>query len=128
MQMNRRNLLAAGGLGAVAGAAALAAPMSIVSGKAASQLAAAKMPVPFRQTFAKPQELKPDSTGTNADGQPVNYYTVTEKAVSKEIVPGILTPMLTYNGLFPGPTIRMNQGTEAVVRMRNQLPAKHPVL
>jgi spore coat protein A, manganese oxidase len=126
MSISRRRVLAAGA-GAVATAGVLAGPLSIASGKAASSLPTSKMPVPFRRKLVLPPELKPQSTGRNADGQPVNHYTVTQQAAAKEIAPGIKTPILGYNGIFPGPTIRIKQGTEAVVRMRNQLPRTHPV-
>jgi FtsP/CotA-like multicopper oxidase with cupredoxin domain len=61
-----------------------------------------------------------------ADGKPVNYYTVTEKAEMASILPRLKTPILGYNGIFPGPTISLDQGTKAVVRVRNKLPATHP--
>ncbi|WP_242701414.1 multicopper oxidase family protein [Arthrobacter cavernae] len=87
------------------------------------------MPVPFRQKFVIPPFLAPYKRGIDpGDGQPVNYYRVTEQSTTMEIVPGIKTPILGYNGVFPGPTISNDQGTHAVVTMRNQLPRKHPVL
>ena len=56
----------------------------------------------------------------------MNYYTVTQKAAMAAILPRLQTPILGYNGIFPGPTISLDQGTKAVLRVRNQLPATHP--
>ena len=36
------------------------------------------------------------------------------------------TPVFGYDGVFPGPRIELNQGTPAVVRQRNHLPAVGP--
>jgi FtsP/CotA-like multicopper oxidase with cupredoxin domain len=127
MAISRRNLLAIGGLGAL-GAAAVSVPLTSVQAKSASSLRESRMPKPFQAAFVRPPELIPDRTGRDADGAPVNYYTLTEKAGTAQIVPGMPTTILGYNGIFPGPTISVEQGTRAVVTMRNQLPQQHPVL
>ena len=126
MTVSRRNVLLLGGLGVV-GAGALSLPRAEVEAKSASRLSSAEMPKPFQSAFVKPPVLAPDKTEVDpADGQPVNYYTVTEKAAMASILPRLQTPILGYNGIFPGPTISLDQGTKAVVRVRNQLPATHP--
>ena len=43
------------------------------------------------------------------------------------ILPNLTTPVYGYNGSFPGPTIDLDQGTRAVLRVRNQLPATNPL-
>jgi FtsP/CotA-like multicopper oxidase with cupredoxin domain len=126
MTVSRRNVLLLGGLGVV-GAGALALPRGEVEAKSASRLSSAEMPKPFQSAFVKPPVLAPDKTEVDpADGHPVNYYTVTQKAAMASILPRLQTPILGYNGIFPGPTISLDQGTKAVVRVRNQLPATHP--
>ncbi|RAM37990.1 multicopper oxidase family protein [Arthrobacter globiformis] len=126
MTVSRRNVLLLGGLGAV-GAGVFSLPRGEVEAKSVSRLSSTEMPKPFQATFVKPPELAPDRTGVDpADGKPVNYYTVTEKAEMASILPRLKTPILGYNGIFPGPTISLDQGTKAVVRVRNKLPATHP--
>jgi spore coat protein A len=66
-------------------------------------------------------------TTVDPDGTPVNHYSVTEKAGTAQIVPGIATPVYGYNGSVPGPVISLDRGNRAVLRVRNQLPAKHPL-
>jgi FtsP/CotA-like multicopper oxidase with cupredoxin domain len=127
MSISRRNLLALGGLGAL-GAGAMAIPLSSVSAQTVSALPAANMPQPYQAAFKTPPVLQPFKTEIDpADGSPVNHYKLTQRAAMAEIVPGLATPILGYNGIFPGPTISLDQGTKAVVTMRNQLPEKHPV-
>ena len=130
MATSRRQVLLVGALGGMgaASAAALARPPREVEAKSASKLADAYMPRPFRTAFTQPPVLAPTSTGIDpADGAPVNYYTLTERASSAAILPSLSTPILGYNGIFPGPTISLDQGTKAVVRVRNQLPPTHPL-
>ncbi len=125
MSTTRRQVLLIGGLG-VLGAGAAMWPTGSVEAKSASRLSSDQMPRPFRVPFVQAPILPPYATGTDpADGLPVNYYRVTEKAAVANILPRLGTPVLGYNGLFPGPTISLDRGTKAVVRVRNQLPARH---
>jgi len=48
--------------------------------------------------------------------------TLTAKVVNLEIVPGKLTPVWTYNGLLPGPLIRVARGDRLIVHLVNELP------
>lgn len=126
MTVSRRQVLLLGGLGAL-GAGALSFPSREVEAKSASRLSSAEMPKPFQSAFVQPPVLQPDRVGVDsADGGPVNYYTLTQKAAMASILPRLKTPILGYNGIFPGPTISLDQGTKAVLRVRNQLPATHP--
>jgi FtsP/CotA-like multicopper oxidase with cupredoxin domain len=127
MTISRRNLLKAGGLGVI-GTAGLALPLGqLIQTKSPSRLPSNLMPKQFQVSFVRPPELQPYNTGLDAEGAPVNYYQVTEMAANANIVRGVVTPMWTYNGTFPGPTIRVMQGTSAVLRVRNKLPAVHPL-
>ncbi|MFJ4264605.1 multicopper oxidase family protein [Paenarthrobacter nicotinovorans] len=125
MSISRRQVLLMGGLG-VLGAGAAMLPTASVEAKSASRLSASEMPRPFQAVFAPAPVLAPYANGVDpADGRPVNYYKVTEMAAMASILPRLSTPILGYNGIFPGPTISLDQGTKAVLRVRNQLPAQH---
>ena len=75
----------------------------------ASQLAAAKMPVPYKAVFRRPPELLPYATGLDPDGQPFAKYSVSQRLGKAEIAPGLSTTIAGYNGTFPGPTIQVPQ-------------------
>ena len=123
---SRRGLLALGGAALVAAGVGL--PLGTTAQtKSASELADRLMPRPFRALFRRPPVLPVLKTSVDAEGMPVNHYTVIERTGSAQIVPGIATPVFGYNGSVPGPVISIDKGTRAVLRVRNQLPAKHPV-
>lgn len=126
MNVSRRQVLLLGGLGVV-GAGAVGVPWDKVEAKSASRLASSDMPKPYAASFVQAPFLRPYSTGIDPlDGASVNYYSVTEQAATAQILPRLTTPILGYNGIFPGPTISVDQGTKAVLRVRNKLPATHP--
>ncbi|MBG6216243.1 FtsP/CotA-like multicopper oxidase with cupredoxin domain [Arthrobacter sp. CAN_A6] len=138
MTASRRQVLLLGGLG-VMGASALSLPSTLVEAKSISRLADRDMPRPFQRAFTEAPILKETSTGIDpADGKTVNYYFLRETAGVASILPRLSTPILGYSGIlknktelsnkaiFPGPTISLDQGTKAVVRISNQLPATHP--
>lgn len=84
------------------------APAVPAAGTAAVQLFAVQMPtVPV---------LAPVSTIGGVD-----RYEMTMRTVRKEILPGIQTELRTYNGQFPGPTIKARRNRPVVIRQRNQL-------
>ena len=125
MSISRRRVLLLSGVG-VLGVSAAVLPTRSVDATSVSRLASSQMPRPFQVPFVQAPILQPYATDTDpADGRPVNYYKVTEKAAVAQILPRLTTPVLGYNGLFPGPTISVEQGTKAVLRVRNQLPAQH---
>ena len=121
---SRRELLKVSGLGAL-GAVALSAVTGVgeaSSSGTASKLATKNTPVPFAGVFQRPPELKPYATGVDAQG-PFEQFAVTARLGQLPILPGLLTTVAGYNGIFPGPTIRARQGTRAEVRIRNGFPA-----
>ena len=125
MSITRRQVLLIGGLG-VLGAGTAMLPTGSVEAKSASRLNDRDMPRPFQSSFVEAPVLGPYNKGTDpVDGAPVHYYRVTEKAATAQILPRLATPILGYNGLFPGPTIKVDQGTRVVLKVRNQLPAQH---
>jgi len=114
-----------GGLG-VLGAAGLAIPFgNTVSGSSASLLSSSKMPKPYAATFGRLEVLSPVRREVDDMG-PVNYYDITAKPGAVGIVPGMLTPVLGYNGAVPAQRIDVEQGTRIVMTMRNKLPLAHP--
>ncbi len=60
--------------------------------------------------------LTPYSTQGGQDA-----YRVTVKEVSREILPGVQTKVLTYDGHFPGPVLRARSGRQVTIRHRNTL-------
>ncbi|GAA1424044.1 multicopper oxidase family protein [Agrococcus citreus] len=127
MALTRRQFLLAGGVGVLGAAGALAIPLANVDAKSASRLSTADMPRPYLTALTRAPILQPNATGIDpVDGHPVQYYTVTQMAAVAAILPRLRTPILGYNGIFPGPTISVERGTKAVLRVRNQLPLRHP--
>ncbi|MEO3876093.1 multicopper oxidase family protein [Nonomuraea sp. B12E4] len=78
---------------------------------------AVPLPPPFQVPLPIPAKLAPVSTTGGAD-----RYEITQREASAEILPGVLTPMWTYQGTFPGPTIESRRGRPITVTHRNELP------
>lgn len=128
MSISRRQVILFGGLG-VLGAGALSVPTRSVEAKVASALDPAQMPVPFRAQFLRSPVLAPYATGYDPEDESrINYYSLTQSVGTASMLPNrnLVTPILGYNGIFPGPTLKMDRWTKASVRVRNQLPATHP--
>ena len=65
--------------------------------------------------FSRPLVIPRVLTGSN--------ITLTAAATDVRILPGALTRMWTYNGSFPGPTIRRPTGQTTTVTLVNNLPS-----
>lgn len=107
--VKRRDVLK---MGAAAGAA-LALPTERLLGSLAGpdwQVDAFARPLPI------PQVLKPVASLADHD-----HYRLTVGEGVAEILPGVRTPVLAYNGQFPGPTIRARQGRPVRVTVTNRL-------
>jgi spore coat protein A, manganese oxidase len=85
--------------GACLGAAAAATPTYAITSAA----------------FSRPLVIPKVLTGSN--------ITLTAAATDVQILPGAKTRMWTYNGTFPGPTIRRPAGQTTTVTLVNKLPA-----
>jgi len=76
--------------------------------------------LPLPQRFARPlpipRVLAPSSTDATTD-----YYEITAREASVELVPGVRTAIWGYEGTFPGPTLVSRSGRRTVVRHRNEL-------
>ena len=70
----------------------------------------------FRRPLPIPPVLQPVRSDATTD-----YYEITQREASVEILPGIRTRIWGYNGLFPGPTIEARHGRATVVKHKNEL-------
>jgi FtsP/CotA-like multicopper oxidase with cupredoxin domain len=75
------------------------------------------IPEPFQLPLPVPAILAPVRRDATTD-----YYAITQKVGSAEIIPGLRTPMWTYGGTFPGPTIVSRSSRRVVIDHINTLP------
>src|SRR3954452_4538965 len=128
MQLSRRDVLKLG----VLGSAALVLPMERVARTRLAQagrLSPSQLPRPFLRDFVVPPVARPVKK-TLKDGRVVDYYDFVQQARDVQILdaPFPTTTIWGYEGITPGPTIKVPHGTEVVVRQNNALPRVHPVL
>jgi len=117
MTLSRRGFLGVAGV-SVLGVASVG---SLVLPGAAGQTAElmhsrARLPKPFTVPLPVPPVARPVRTDASTD-----YYEITQREASAGILPGLRTPILGYDGMFPGPTIVSRSGRRTVVRHRNEL-------
>ena len=124
VSLSRRDVLKVSALGA----AALALPFEqTVRAKSASRIAASLLPKPYAAPFVVPPVAQPTGTTTGLDGvTDVPLYDITQKEGLAQILPTIKTPIFSYDGIAPGPTIRARRGQPIAVKMTNALPPTHP--
>jgi spore coat protein A, manganese oxidase len=116
--LSRRNVLR--GALAVGGAGLVVSAAGGEVYAASSKLAAKNMPVPYTMMFRRPPVLMPTRQGDDEKG-PWARYRLTQKLGQASIIPGLTTTIAGYNGIFPGPTIKVPQGTRTEVRIANRL-------
>ncbi|MEV0648943.1 multicopper oxidase domain-containing protein [Phytomonospora sp. NPDC050363] len=119
-RLSRRRLLGiGGGLGLIAAgwlsASAALSRRPPVTG--AELRSAVPLPPPFQVPLPIPGVLRPTGTAGGVD-----RYEITQRPVTAEILPGVGTPLWTYDGTFPGPTIESRRGRPVTVTHRNELP------
>jgi spore coat protein A len=123
MVINRRAFL--GGVAALAGCAAAPALTACKPTKTdkppgvqsdAQLTSAVALPKPFTTHLPIPPTKAPTSTATGTD-----YFDLTAREATVEILPGHRTTIMGYDGIFPGPTIATRRGRKAVVRYHTQL-------
>jgi spore coat protein A len=105
--VNRRGFL--GLLGGAAAGVALAGCGVAQTGEQLSSTL--RLPAQFRVPLPIPPVKRPDG----------DVYELTQREASVEILPGLRTPILGYDGIFPGPTIESRRGQPIVVRHHNEL-------
>jgi len=71
----------------------------------------------FEVPLPLPPVLEPERTDGTTD-----YYEITQREETVEILPGYKTTVWGYNGIFPGPTIEATRDREVVIEQRNELP------
>lgn len=118
MRMSRRGLLAvAGGTGA---ALTLTSCGQEAQPAQAGELlrSKAKLPAPFQAPLPIPPVKKPLRSDATTD-----YYRVVQRRARVEILPGLKTEVMGYDGLLPGPTFDVRSGRTTVVEQVNDLDA-----
>jgi spore coat protein A, manganese oxidase len=129
MAISRREVLKVGGLGLVGAAGVTTLPFGgTLLARDAGDLDEGDLPTPFAAAFWRPPVLRPVNWEYDDTGRLVRqYYQVTAQQTAARILPRHgPTRMWGYNGMVPGPTIKVSRGVETVVRVRNKLPALHP--
>ena len=120
--MNRRGFLRLAAVAAGGAVVGSAGGCSIAPGEPGTVLrSAVPLPRPYQVPLPTPPVLSPVRTDATTD-----YYEITQRAATAEILPGLHTPLWTYEGTFPGPTLVSRSGRRTVVRHTNTLP--HPVV
>lgn len=120
MELTRRTLMAAGGIGAL-GYVGMSQPLgNALEAKAASELSSRDMPVPFTTAFQPLQRQLPLETYVE-NGVRTELYSVTARRGQARILNNYLTPVIGYNGKVPGQYISVERGTKVRLRVRNGL-------
>jgi spore coat protein A len=78
----------------------------------------AKLPAPFQAPLPVPPVKKPLRSDATTD-----YYRVVQRRARVEILPGLKTEVMGYDGLLPGPTFDVRSGRTTVVEQVNDLDA-----
>jgi spore coat protein A len=73
--------------------------------------------------FVLPLRVPPTLTPVRTDAK-TDYYEITQQEADVEFLPGMRTRIWGYQGMFPGPTIKVHRGRAAVVQQTNQLPVE----
>jgi spore coat protein A len=116
--MKRRQVLGALGLSALGAASLGGLALGIPRGQT-GELVRSRVPLPrpFRVALPIPAVAKPVRTDATTD-----FYEIVQREAEQEILPGLRTRVLGYDGTFPGPTLVTRSGRQAVVTHRNDLP------
>src|SRR6516164_3521890 len=104
--MTRRTALRLGALGG----AAITGGLRLDPVRATERARADAVP-----RFALPLKIPPDLIPT-ARKSDRDEYTIVQREAAQEILPGRVTKIWGYEGMFPGPTIRVRRNRLTVVR------------
>ena len=100
------------------GSASLASIASVngspTSGAGAVSPAGAMNPMTYLRAFDWGQ------LGSSSSAQPQREYVLRAEDVDVEVATGIKFPAWTYNGQFPGPTLRANAGDRLLIHFENR--------
>lgn len=111
MELTRRDVVKLG----LVGGAALLVPIDGVA-RTALKKPLRELPRPFRAELPIPPVLKPVRSTATTD-----FYRLTLKPGTADILPGLTTPIWGYNGTFPGPTLVTSRERRVVVEHVNAL-------
>ena len=128
MELNRRDMMKLGGLGVAGAAAGTMLPVGdLIRASDPSTINPALLPDPFTTRFRRPPVLRPVDRRRDADGVWTDFYELSQRMTNAKLLKGgRTTKMFGYNGHVPGPTIKATQGRRIRLRVRNQLPPRHP--
>ncbi|MEU1734087.1 multicopper oxidase family protein [Streptosporangium sp. NPDC020145] len=118
--ITRRRLLGIGGTLGLAAAAGLTTSAALARRPAVTGTelrSALPLPPPFQVPLPVPATLAPAGASGGTD-----HYEITQRETTAEILPGVRTPLWTYEGTFPGPTIESRRGRPVTVTHHNTLP------
>src|SRR6187399_226674 len=99
---------------AAAGHAQLPAPSSATARPLTAQDVAQPEGWDDDLRLRQPEDLNPDPG--------ILEFNLEARLAEIEIVPGVKTPVWTYNGMLPGPYIRANVGDTVIIHFKNSLP------
>jgi spore coat protein A len=112
LRWTRRDALERG-MGSFAALCLLPAATRTTAARLSQSAAAAD---PYQVDLQVPPTLVPVSSTATQD-----RFELTIREGRAEIIPGELTPVYGYDGIYPGPTIRARKGRTSVVRVTNGL-------
>jgi FtsP/CotA-like multicopper oxidase with cupredoxin domain len=109
MRLKRRTLLGAGLAAPLAGSLAACGEAPEQTGRVLRS--AVRMP----EAYATPLPLPPVKRPSG------DLIEIAQRPATVEILPGLRTEMMTYDGVFPGPTLETRRGQAVTVRHTNSL-------
>ena len=116
VEFTRRRLLKGG----LIGGSAIVLPVAQFARVAISSESDPTIASPPVARFAVPLAIPPTIAPTRSVGT-TDFYDVTEFVAEARILPGLRTPVWTYNGITPGPTFDTVKGRESRVTITNHL-------
>lgn len=109
MRLGRRTLLGAGLAAPLAGSLAACGEAPEQTGRILRS--AARLPEAYTTPLPLPPVKRPSG----------DLIEIAQRTATVEILPGLRTEMMTYDGVFPGPTLETRRGQAVTVRHTNSL-------
>lgn len=112
MELSRRDVCKLG----LVGGAAMLVPIDGVA-RTALKRPLRNLPKAFQVDLPMPSKLIPLRRTATTD-----FYRMTLKEGTADILPGLKTPIFGYDGMFPGPTVVTSRERRVVIEHVNELP------
>jgi len=112
MELSRRDVMKLG----LVGGAAMLVPIDGMA-RTAVKRPLRDLPKLFQVDLPMPSKLVPLRSTATTD-----FYRMTLKEGTADILPGLKTPIFGYNGMFPGPTVVTSRERSVVIEHVNELP------